>query len=95
MPANIKPYTECFDSKGGIILPSPEQLQLMDAPMRERVQGVLDAYTALSEAEKALDDNRAKVEELTKQIAAAATTLTQLSPKVTFQNLWNDMVRSS
>lgn len=92
--SQLKPY-EPFDSKGQIILPTAEQLSTMTPAARENVQAVLDAHAALAEAEKAHDAHRTKVEELTRQIADASNTLTQLAPKITFQHLWEQMKASS
>jgi chromosome segregation ATPase len=90
----VKNY-EPFDSKGQIIMPTDEQLAQMDDATRERVQHVLTAHAALAESEKHAADHQARIEDLTKQIAAAENTLKDLAPPITFQNLWNDMKASS
>jgi hypothetical protein len=84
---STKPY-EPFNSRGEIVLPTEEQLAGFDAPTRERVQSVLDAHAALADSEKHFADHQARIEDLTKQIAAAENTLKDLAPPVQFMDLW-------
>lgn len=89
-----KPY-DPFDSKGNIILPTPDQFAEMPAGVREQVGVVLAAAEDLEAHEKLLASKTDRVAELTKIIAAATTELSRVAPQKIFQNIWADMVASS
>ena len=87
----MKPY-DPFNSRGEIILPTPEQLAEMPAGVREQVGVVLAAADDLEAHEKLLASKTERVAELTKIISAATTELSRVAPQKSFQNIWADMV---
>ncbi len=84
---NAKRY-EPFDTRGMPVMPTDEQLALMDEPERQRVQAVLDADAAVRRnrihRQRYQDPHR---ETLSTEIADAENLLKTVAPPVTFMDL--------
>ena len=83
---NAKPY-EPFDTRGMPVMPTDEQLALMDEPERQRVQAVLDADAAVRKIKSIGNDIKTRIEILSTEIADAENLLKTVAPPVTFMDL--------
>jgi hypothetical protein len=77
-----------FGKSGEFVLPPQEQLDALDAPTRERFEGVKTAYDEMKSAEAATQAATLEVAHAVETLDKAEKYRAKNFPKPTFHDLW-------